>query len=146
MATPTCRQRQPCIIQASCIAVRQPDPAVPCTIIWLVHCTVRSSVAPVTDVTRATAPRTQPPVAERALTSYNALLPVVYPTQTNAVVCHRRGFAARVEYSDDENYYAGSVRELIAASDSGSYQSRLNELCCKWSPGIRGPLQFIPGC
>jgi len=27
-----------------------------------------------------TAPRTQPTVAERALTSYNALLPVVYPT------------------------------------------------------------------
>ena len=27
-----------------------------------------------------TAPRTQPTIAERALTSYNALLPVVYPT------------------------------------------------------------------
>ena len=29
-----------------------------------------------------TAPRTQPTVAERARTSYNALLPVVYPTRS----------------------------------------------------------------
>jgi len=37
---------------------------------------------------------------------------------------------------DDDNYYACSVRELLTASDSGSYQAKLDELRCKWSPAF----------
>jgi len=49
-----------------------------------------------------TAPRTQPTVAERSLTSYNVLLPVVYPTLNPWHISSRSGVCV---CGDLENCY-----------------------------------------
>ena len=57
-----------------------------------------------------TAPRTQPTVAERALTSYNALLPVVYPTHVASRLSQINRVNSR---SGFENQHGSSINVVI---------------------------------